>query len=229
MDEREELRCRILAGFDGVRKNVKLRNLPANYLEHFRKKFRYFESLPAYSIAFTTYRTLPLALDRFCFDAPYQIIFCARLGFLSGDTAIAVLGFDRDPLNNEEIVIKQIQGAGLERHGNRLAEWWWRRATLRALAKLRWEKMLLTLATDLAFESGFNQVRILFAESTRYYQRPYKYTNPRSIADIQERLRLRYNVTPRRLGFKKETLGHVMTRERWPKQRQKIFSKIQAS
>jgi hypothetical protein len=86
---------------------------------------------------------------------------------------IACLGFDIE--TGKAIKIKQIQGV---------------RGRREELKPIKWERMLLKIATDWAVKHHFEQVRLTTAEQSKWYGIPRA-----------ERMKMRYDVTARRSGF----------------------------
>ncbi len=108
------------------------------------------------------------------------------LGFVlkMDGSPIACIGFDIE--DGGVINVKQIQG-------NRSSS----KSVKDALTPLgRWDRMLLRATADWALEHGFRQVRVQKAENNGYYQK----SQPNS--ERNAKLRMRYNVTPRREGFR---------------------------
>lgn len=103
----------------------------------------------------------------------------APYGFVlkrNGNRSIAFLAFDAE---NDYIIIRQIQGAFGE---------------MEDLKQIRWERMLLRIAVDWTSANSFKQIRVQKAEDNRYWD---DYSGKR-----QERLRMRYDVTAKRSGFR---------------------------
>ena len=99
---------------------------------------------------------------------------------------IACIGF---VISGSVVHIQQIQGA---RH---------RQEELRPL---RWEKLLVKIVVEIARQLRFKTVEILPAERNDYYIPSDRYLKMRRSTkkDWQKLLKLRYDVTAKRLGFK---------------------------
>ena len=93
------------------------------------------------------------------------------------ERGLAAIGFN---IEYGTIFIKQIQG----KYGQ--AE---------VLKRFRWEKMLVAIVVDWAKKNRFRLVKIQKAEDNEYY-------NKNSNDDRRARLRMHYNVTAERSGFK---------------------------
>lgn len=95
--------------------------------------------------------------------------------------SIACIGFDVVKPHKKRakpiIFIRQIQGV----YGKK-----------QELAAFRWEKMLVQIIVDWARVNGFSEARIQLAEHNRYYDQ----------VGSRDSLRLRYNITARRSGFR---------------------------
>ncbi len=94
---------------------------------------------------------------------------------------IALLGFDID--SKDSMLIKQIQAA------RRVEEY----------HPKQWERMLVKCAIEFSRDSGFKRVGIQRAEDNRWYNSDS--VKGRAKKKLQERFKMRYNVTAERSGF----------------------------
>lgn len=118
--------------------------------------------------------------DRFNihWDAPYGIALAFRYQMADQEIprAIANIAFK---IGSGLIHINQLQGMP---------------GRQKELLPLRWEKMLYQLVVEIARRLNFKMVEILPAEENEYYDPAYEAR--------AERLKLRYNITAKRMGFK---------------------------
>ena len=153
-----------------------------DYLIRFAKSGVGVETVP-YGLALE-HRNGPqrgLRFSTIYYDAPHNLVLTHQdeSGKLR---AIASIGFEVD-LVRLAVVILQIQGV---------------KGAAKFLKPLRWEKMLIAIATDTSRQFGAKRVEIIQAEQSRWYRR--------SPIDEEERSRnalmhLHYDVTARRSGF----------------------------
>lgn len=116
-------------------------------------------------------------------DAFYSLIFINfRRNFLAvKDYPLAIIGFDIG--SDQSVLIRQIQGVKNEQEQLKL---------------FRWEKMLIQILIDFARENKMNSVKIIAASESRWFNR--------HSGRKTESFHLRYNVTPKRMGFKMNEL-----------------------
>ncbi|MEK7076226.1 MAG: hypothetical protein AAB941_01000 [Patescibacteria group bacterium] len=112
-------------------------------------------------------------------DAPYTLVLTYKKDGASEveaneDEEVACIGFEL--VNRSTILVKQIQGVS---------------GKLAILQHFRWGKMLLKVVMDWAKNAGFKTVRVIKAESSKWY-REYRAKD----------FFIRYDVTARRSGFK---------------------------
>ncbi len=157
----------------------------AKYLSAFSKDGHNFDP-SSYSLSLSFYTGDSIGI---CQDANYAYVLSKR--YDHDFVTAALMGFD---INDFVADIRQIQGA-YSRHY--------------ALKPFRWERMLLRIALDEFSEEGFSQARIQPAEKNKYWLLPFPDDGRRiDIEEHRSRLRLRYNVTARRSGFRfDEQLG----------------------
>ncbi|MBI2674319.1 MAG: hypothetical protein HYX22_01075 [Candidatus Yanofskybacteria bacterium] len=105
-------------------------------------------------------------------DALYTVSLYYR--FTNNDPEyLACIGFDID---DDKIIVKQIQG---------------NQGKGELLGLFKWERMLLSILTDWANESGFKQIRVIQAKNQRWCRN----------GDRMKRMYMHYDVTARRSGF----------------------------
>lgn len=131
-------------------------------------------------------------LSEVYFDTHFNFLLCRK------NEALACLGFEildaaedeysavicpsnsqhvSDSFPKDILVIRQIQGVrGAEKY----------------LRYLRWEKLLLQVIIDWAFGNGFEEIRVQAARLNRWLS---------SQEGARARFKMRYDVTPRRMGF----------------------------
>lgn len=100
----------------------------------------------------------------------------------------------------DSITIVQIQGAkcfGFHKDG--------KEGAMKILSLIRWEKLLINIVKNWAFNNGFNEVRVVSAHKNRWYT--MFRNNAEKIASWETRMKIRYNTTPKRMGFKKSPKG----------------------
>ncbi len=193
------------------------------YIERFVKKEVDPLKLPNYSIA-TLRRGLkncPNDFRRIAFDAEYNLILLAPMGFWKRPRAIACIGFNIDAYDEEVVIIKQLQAAAQEGLRNSHIEFY--EFTRESLRGIKWERMLVAILLDLVFEKGFKRVEMIRAEQSKWYAYPY---NPISTAaDIRSRMKMRYDVTAKRMGFDDRGEMFVITKENYEARNRKRADK----
>ncbi len=129
------------------------------------------------------------------FDATRAAVLC------KGYLALAVVSFQLRPIakniDGSYAMIVQLQGATLSeradgRHDERRLE----------LAKLKWERLLVAFLRDQLFANGFDELNIKRGERNSYYQRGNEAGLAPWYIELNRRLRMRYNVTAKRMGFR---------------------------
>tara|TARA_Y100000034_G_C6900971_1_gene416712 strand:+ start:2418 stop:3080 length:663 start_codon:yes stop_codon:yes gene_type:complete len=70
------------------------------------------------------------------------------------------------------------------------------------LYPLKWERMLLNLFGNWAKEKGFQKIKVQSAEDNYWYDYPSGINGNRAIERHRRRLKMRYNTTAKRNGFK---------------------------
>lgn len=183
------------------------------YIERFVKKGVDPRKLPSYSIVMFRrgLKNCPKDFRRIAFDAEYNLILLAPMGLWRRPCAIACIGFNSDAYDEELIIIKQLQAATQEGLRNSHIEF--HEFTRESLKGIKWERMLVTILLDLVFQNGFQRVKMIRAEQSKWYEFPY---NPISnAADIRSRMKMRYDVTAKRMGFDDSGQKFLMTKERY--------------
>jgi len=122
-----------------------------------------------------TYKHAPLALIGFAFVGSD---FADLRWFSAGDSRLG------DDFPSDTILVKQLQGV---------------RGAKKRLAHVWWEKLLLKAVIDWAFSTGFEEVRVVSAKESGWY-------NGRT-SERKRVLQIRYKVTPRRMGFTRSEDG----------------------
>lgn len=173
----------IMTGYSSASREKMLRRA----MLHFRKQLEFDGDLSSY---LATYSKNGYAIDPsvysirlrgkhgrcgICRDTSYA--FLLKTKGTRKNNADALIGFDTR-YKNQAIEVKQIQG---------------RQYRQKALKPLRWEKMLLRMATDWAGKSCFKQVRVQKAENNKWWD----ISKPKR----NQRLKMKYDVTARRSGF----------------------------
>lgn len=120
-------------------------------------------------------------LNRFYLDAPYGIILHATGKDLS--IPIACITFDK--FGNDTIRIQQIQGPSYSRGENE-------ELCIIALSEIKWERLLVQLVRELAELNKVKRVEIISCTKSRWYKERR-----------HQKMFMRYDVTARRMGFKK--------------------------
>ncbi len=128
-------------------------------------------------------------------DAPYGIVLAFKYYIASQEIprAIAYISFK---IESGPIHINQLQGMP---------------GRQKELFPLRWEKMLYQLVIEIARRLNFKMVEILPAEQNDYYIPSTRLLKLRhtTIKDWRQSLKLRYDVTAKRMGFKWNTEKRV--------------------
>lgn len=100
----------------------------------------------------------------------------------------------------DSITIVQIQGARTFRFHEGREE-----GAMKILSLIRWEKLLISIVRDWAFDNGFNEVRVVSAHKNVWYNKAYGKAG--KVGAWETRMKVRYDVTSKRMGFQKSTEG----------------------
>ncbi len=179
---------------------------------------------PRYSIDLVNGAGCYKKYEGLVYDAEYNAVLMSPMGFWRSPRPIACLSFDRDAKEDEALIVRQIQGATLECVDFRERIYYPR--VRRALRMISWERMMLAWFLDQAFGRGVPTARTIKAEGSEWYKRPSAKT---PVSEIQRRMRMRYDVTAKRLGFEEDSRSFLIRPEKWRKRREIIFNKAQAS
>ncbi len=205
----EEGAIEFLDGFWGGGKPLQISLEP--YLRKFAKANTDVGSLSNYSIVMfrNGLKYTPRDFDRFYFDADYNLVLMAPMpvGFWKEQRGVACVGFTAEK-EMGTITIRQLQAFDPEPLRNSHREF--HRFTKELLEPIKWERMLVVILLDLVFGNGFRRVEMIRANESKWYGQPYCLKS--HVCDIQGRMKMRYDVTARRMGFEDAGRRFVMTR-----------------
>ena len=92
-----------------------------------------------------------------------------------------------------DVIIRQMQATHIDKE-----------RVNQVLYPLKWERMLVSMLVGWSFQNSVNNVMILPAERNIYWDQGQRLRNGLTLEQHQHNLRMRYDVTAKRLGFKYE-------------------------
>ncbi|MFH1237717.1 MAG: hypothetical protein V1648_04940 [Candidatus Aenigmatarchaeota archaeon] len=109
---------------------------------------------------------------------------------------VACMGFNDLTAEEGTLAIKQLQGP--HKHGDMIT---YRYPDAKKNLPRQWERKMVKIALNWAKDAGFKKATMPTAASTPYYVMPYGMDRGEEVYDHQNRLKVRYDVTAKRLGF----------------------------